>query len=46
MSKKQIITTRLKRYLAEQNFNEVKTSMLAAESFGVSKPLLKKVICF
>lgn len=46
MTNKQIITTRLKKYLTEQNFEEVKSTMLASESFGVSKPMLKKSYLF
>ena len=46
MSNKQIITTRLNKFLRDKNFEEVKSSMLAAESFGVSKPLLKKSYLF
>jgi len=46
MNSKQIITTRLNNYLREKNFEEVKSTMLAAESFGVSKPLLKKSYLF
>jgi len=46
MSNKQIITTRLKRYLTEQNFEEVKSTMLAAESFRAAKTLLKRSYLF
>ena len=46
MNNKQIITVRLNKFLREQNFEEVKHSMLAAESFGVAKPLLKRSYLF
>jgi hypothetical protein len=46
MDNKLIITTRLNKFLLEKNFEEVKASMLAAESFGVSKPLLKRSYLF
>ena len=46
MNNKQIITTRLNKFLRDKNFEEVKSTMLAAESFGVSKSLLKKSYLF
>ena len=46
MNNTQIITTRLNKFLRENNFEEVKASMLAAESFGIAKPLLKRSYLF
>ena len=46
MNNKQIITTRLNNFLCEKNFEEVKSTMLAAKSFGVAKPLLKRSYLF
>ena len=43
---KKIITTRLNKFLREKSFEEARDSMLAAESFGVSKSLLKTIYLF